>query len=135
MEEKNVVIYTTPACMYCKAAKDFFKEKNIEYTEQAPNVKSPESSFFWTSLSFTHLDLNVPSFFSSHIWVLSSLPLLPFLHFLTLQEISVVSITSTKTVSVFPSHPLVKIVTKKSVGSEGLTVILCVVSPVFQTKL
>jgi len=30
---KNVVIYSTPTCMYCKAAKEFFKEKNIEYTE------------------------------------------------------------------------------------------------------
>ena len=30
---KNVIIYTTPACMYCKAAKEFFKEKGIEYKE------------------------------------------------------------------------------------------------------
>lgn len=30
---KNVSIYTTPTCMYCKAAKAFFKENNIEYTE------------------------------------------------------------------------------------------------------
>jgi len=30
---KNVVIYTTPTCTYCKAAKEFFKENNIEYTE------------------------------------------------------------------------------------------------------
>ena len=30
---KNVVSYSTPTCMYCKAAKEFFKEKNIEYTE------------------------------------------------------------------------------------------------------
>ena len=30
---KNVIIYTTPTCMYCKAAKEFFKEKGIEYKE------------------------------------------------------------------------------------------------------
>lgn len=30
---KNVSIYTTPTCMYCKAAKAFFKENNVEYTE------------------------------------------------------------------------------------------------------
>ena len=30
---KNVSIYTTPTCMYCKATKAFFKENNIEYTE------------------------------------------------------------------------------------------------------
>ena len=30
---KNVTIYTTPTCGYCKAAKAFFKEHNITYTE------------------------------------------------------------------------------------------------------
>ena len=30
---KKVTIYTTPMCMYCKAAKEFFKEKGIEYKE------------------------------------------------------------------------------------------------------
>lgn len=30
---KNVTIYSTPTCVYCKLAKDFFKEKNIAYTE------------------------------------------------------------------------------------------------------
>ena len=30
---KNVIIYTTSTCTYCKAAKEFFKENNIEYTE------------------------------------------------------------------------------------------------------
>ncbi|MBI2450777.1 MAG: glutathione S-transferase N-terminal domain-containing protein [Parcubacteria group bacterium] len=29
----SVKIYTTPTCQYCKLAKDFFKEKNIEYEE------------------------------------------------------------------------------------------------------
>jgi glutaredoxin-like YruB-family protein len=30
---KNVVIYTTPTCVYCRAAKEFFKEHGITYTE------------------------------------------------------------------------------------------------------
>ena len=30
---KNVSIYTTPTCGYCRIAKDFFKEHNIAYTE------------------------------------------------------------------------------------------------------
>ena len=31
--EKQVTIYSTPTCHYCKSAKEFFKEKGIEYTE------------------------------------------------------------------------------------------------------
>ena len=30
---KNVAIYTTPTCVYCKMAKELFQEHNIEYTE------------------------------------------------------------------------------------------------------
>jgi glutaredoxin-like YruB-family protein len=30
---KPVTIYTTQTCGYCKATKEFFKEKNVEYTE------------------------------------------------------------------------------------------------------
>ncbi|MBI2096063.1 MAG: glutathione S-transferase N-terminal domain-containing protein [Candidatus Taylorbacteria bacterium] len=30
---KKVEIYTTPTCVYCKAAKEFFKEHNITYAE------------------------------------------------------------------------------------------------------
>ena len=30
---KQISIYTTPTCMYCKASKDFFKENNIQYQE------------------------------------------------------------------------------------------------------
>ena len=30
---KKVTIYTTPTCMYCKAAKEFFKENNVSYEE------------------------------------------------------------------------------------------------------
>ncbi len=29
---KNVTIYTTPTCHFCKMAKDFFAEKNVEFT-------------------------------------------------------------------------------------------------------
>lgn len=29
----DVKIYTTPTCTYCKMAKEFFKENNVEYTE------------------------------------------------------------------------------------------------------
>lgn len=30
---KNVIIYSTPTCHFCHMAKNFFKEKNIAYTE------------------------------------------------------------------------------------------------------
>lgn len=33
MDMKKVVIYTTPTCTYCKLAKQFFRENNIEYQE------------------------------------------------------------------------------------------------------
>ncbi len=29
---KSVTIYSTPTCHFCKMAKDFFAEKNIQYT-------------------------------------------------------------------------------------------------------
>ena len=29
----NVTIYSTPSCHFCHMAKDFFKEKNITYTD------------------------------------------------------------------------------------------------------
>lgn len=29
----NVKIYSTPTCVYCDMAKDWFKENNIEYEE------------------------------------------------------------------------------------------------------
>lgn len=31
---KNITIYTTPTCIYCKMVKGFLKENNIEYTEK-----------------------------------------------------------------------------------------------------
>ena len=30
---KSVIIYSTPTCHFCTLAKEFFKEKGIEYTE------------------------------------------------------------------------------------------------------
>ena len=30
---KKVKIYTTPSCVYCRQAKEFFKEKGVEYEE------------------------------------------------------------------------------------------------------
>lgn len=30
---KNITIYTTPTCVYCKMAKEYFKAKNISYKE------------------------------------------------------------------------------------------------------
>ena len=31
--DKTVTIYSTPTCHFCQAAKEFFKENNVEYTE------------------------------------------------------------------------------------------------------
>ena len=30
---KKVIIYSTPTCVYCKMAKEFFKKNNIEYQD------------------------------------------------------------------------------------------------------
>ena len=30
---KKVLIYSTPTCVYCKMAKEFFKKNNIEYQD------------------------------------------------------------------------------------------------------
>ena len=30
----KVTIYTTPTCVYCRAAKEFFKEHNVAYEEK-----------------------------------------------------------------------------------------------------
>ena len=30
----KVKIYTTPTCVYCKMAKEFFKKNNVEYEEK-----------------------------------------------------------------------------------------------------
>lgn len=31
---KNVIIYSTPTCHFCHAAKEYFKENNIAYTDK-----------------------------------------------------------------------------------------------------
>ena len=31
--DTSVIIYSTPVCHFCQAAKEFFKENNIEFTE------------------------------------------------------------------------------------------------------
>ena len=31
--DKKVVIYSTPTCHFCHAAKDFFKANNVEFTD------------------------------------------------------------------------------------------------------
>lgn len=31
--DRQVIIYSTPTCIYCRMAKDWFKEKGIKYTE------------------------------------------------------------------------------------------------------
>ncbi len=33
MSAKNITIYSTPTCVYCKMAKDFFAKNNISYKE------------------------------------------------------------------------------------------------------
>jgi len=33
MDTKQVTIYSTPSCHFCKAAKEFFGANNIQYTE------------------------------------------------------------------------------------------------------
>jgi len=32
-DQKNVTIYSTPTCHFCHAAKEFFKEHNVEFTD------------------------------------------------------------------------------------------------------
>ena len=31
---RNITIYTTPSCVYCKMAKEYFKEHGIDYSEK-----------------------------------------------------------------------------------------------------
>lgn len=38
----KITIYTTPACVYCKLAKAFFKEHNLAYEEY--NVSANEAA-------------------------------------------------------------------------------------------
>lgn len=34
MTTKKVILYTTPTCVYCKMAKEFFAKNNITYEER-----------------------------------------------------------------------------------------------------
>lgn len=45
--QKSVTIYSTPTCVYCRMAKDFFAKKNITYTEfnVASDAKAREEMF------------------------------------------------------------------------------------------
>lgn len=38
----NVTIYSTPTCVYCKAAKEFFEANNVSYEEK--NVAEDEQA-------------------------------------------------------------------------------------------
>ncbi len=38
----QVIIYSTPSCVYCKMAKDFFAKNGVEYVEH--NVASDEKA-------------------------------------------------------------------------------------------
>ena len=38
----NVKIYSTPTCVYCKMAKDFFTKNNVQYSEY--NVAEDEKA-------------------------------------------------------------------------------------------
>ena len=33
MDAKNVIVYSTPTCPYCRRAKDFLKEKNVAFED------------------------------------------------------------------------------------------------------
>ena len=33
MNDQNITIYSTPTCPYCDAAKDYFDEKDISFTD------------------------------------------------------------------------------------------------------
>ena len=34
MDKPSVTIFTTPSCVYCKMAKEFFKKNNVTYQER-----------------------------------------------------------------------------------------------------
>lgn len=38
----ETTIYTTPTCVYCKMAKEFFKKNNVQYAEK--NVAEDEAA-------------------------------------------------------------------------------------------
>lgn len=42
MSDKKVIIYSTPSCVYCQMAKDFFRAHNIEFEDK--NVAEDEQA-------------------------------------------------------------------------------------------
>jgi len=40
--DKKIIIYSTPTCVYCVMAKDFFKKHNVHYVEK--NVAVDEAA-------------------------------------------------------------------------------------------
>ena len=46
-KKHSVIVYSTPSCMYCRMAKEYFKEKGIDYTEHnvQADVKQREDMF------------------------------------------------------------------------------------------
>jgi len=41
---KSVTIYSTPTCHFCQAAKEFFKENGVEFTEHDVSSDSEKRS-------------------------------------------------------------------------------------------
>ena len=41
-KKHKVVIYSTPSCMYCKMAKEYFKEKSVDYSEYNVQADIPK---------------------------------------------------------------------------------------------
>ncbi len=42
-EQKEIIIYTTPTCPYCKQVKDYLSEKDIKYKEVDVSVDSDKA--------------------------------------------------------------------------------------------
>jgi len=40
--DTKVIIYSTPVCHFCQAAKEFFKENKVEYTEYDVAADAPK---------------------------------------------------------------------------------------------
>jgi glutaredoxin-like YruB-family protein len=45
MEEKKVVVYTTPTCMYCNMLKAFFDEKEVKYEMIDVSVNTEKAKY------------------------------------------------------------------------------------------
>ena len=47
MVTKEIIIYSTPTCVYCKMAKEFFQKHNVAYQEYnvATDLKKREEMF------------------------------------------------------------------------------------------